>query len=77
MAVGRRERLNEQEWLQDVWRAIIHPPAGIMLDPAVRVGVRQLGRRARPVNKRERAMRSHQGGVSTQTNVCSHLKLAW
>lgn len=46
--------MNEQEWLQDVWRAIIHPPAGVMLDPAVGVGVRQLGRRARSVNERER-----------------------
>lgn len=31
---------------------IIHIPAGIMLDPAVRVRVRQRGRRARPVNER-------------------------
>lgn len=48
-------RLKEWEsWLQrlDVWRCIIHVPAGIMLDPAVRVGVRQPGRRARPVKGR-------------------------
>lgn len=41
-------------WLQrlDVYGALIHVPAGKMLDPAVRVCVRQLGRRARPVNER-------------------------
>lgn len=50
-AVGRRARWNEWESWLDVW-CIIHVPAGIMLDPAVRVRVRQLGRRARPVKER-------------------------